>query len=362
MTSSDSPLLSVIVPVYNTAPFLPRCLDSLLGQTYRNLEIICVNDGSTDDSAAILDAYAAKASRIKVIHQENAGVSAARNRGIDVAKGALITFVDGDDWLEPDAYAKVVAAMVDGVDLVCFGMCIDGEIPLEKRKSKEEYYRIRYTGKINCGSSEILATDASSSNKAYRRSLIEQYKLRYIEGMAYGEDAAFYVCYAAVARLTCYLPEKLYHYVQRAKSAMDISAQRHGRCIDHLLVVRGIGSFYRSLQMPAHRADLLVRVFSRFYDFAAWHTPLEMREVVDDEAYRIGKEYGLLFDNRFPVVRRVRSMTDNRFVKLFHWYVDNRECYGFCGRAICSITYEPEQVVYRLFGKCVKTIRMPERA
>lgn len=92
-----SALLSVVVPVYNAAAFLPRCLDSLIQQTYSNLEIICVNDGSTDGSAVILDAYAAKDSRIKVIHQENAGVSAARNRGLDAATGEIIGFCDADD-------------------------------------------------------------------------------------------------------------------------------------------------------------------------------------------------------------------------------------------------------------------------
>ena len=99
----NRPVISIIVPVYNVAPFLSRCLDSLVGQTYENLEIICVDDGSTDGSAAILDACAAKDSRIKVIHQENAGVSVARNRGLDAATGEFVTFVDADDWLEPDA-------------------------------------------------------------------------------------------------------------------------------------------------------------------------------------------------------------------------------------------------------------------
>lgn len=105
----ENPLLSVIVPVYNAARFIPRCLESLLGQTYRNLEIICVNDGSADDSAAVLDAYAAKDSRVKVIHKENAGVSEARNRGLALAKGDIIGFCDADDAYVPGALERVVA-------------------------------------------------------------------------------------------------------------------------------------------------------------------------------------------------------------------------------------------------------------
>lgn len=103
----QEPLLTIIVPVYNVAAYLPRCLDSLVEQTYRNLEVICVNDGSTDASAAILDEYAARDSRIRVIHQQNAGVSAARNNGLAVAKGQIIGFCDADDCYTKEALRQV---------------------------------------------------------------------------------------------------------------------------------------------------------------------------------------------------------------------------------------------------------------
>ncbi|WP_153045921.1 glycosyltransferase family 2 protein, partial [Streptococcus suis] len=96
----DQSLISVIVPVYNVKPYLARCLDSLLKQTHTNFELLLVNDGSKDGSAFILEEYAKKDSRIRVIHQENMGVSAARNRAIDEAKGSYITFIDSDDFVE----------------------------------------------------------------------------------------------------------------------------------------------------------------------------------------------------------------------------------------------------------------------
>lgn len=92
-------LISVIIPVYNTAEYLPRCLNSILNNTYRDLEVICVNDGSPDNSLEVLNSYAEKDSRVKVIDQENSGVSAARNHGLDVATGEYIAFVDSDDWV-----------------------------------------------------------------------------------------------------------------------------------------------------------------------------------------------------------------------------------------------------------------------
>ena len=98
-------MFSIIIPVYNVAPYLRECLDSVLAQTLTDWEAICIDDGSTDGSGAILDEYAAKDKRFKVIHQKNAGVSAARNSGIDAATGEYVTFLDGDDaydrsWLE----------------------------------------------------------------------------------------------------------------------------------------------------------------------------------------------------------------------------------------------------------------------
>ena len=116
------PLLSVIVPVYNTAPWLRKCLNSIINQTYRNIEIICVDDGSTDDSLAVLQQYAVLDSRIKVIHQENAGVSVARNRGVEVASGDYVGFVDSDDSLACNAFEIIVPHMEAKPDVVVFGI------------------------------------------------------------------------------------------------------------------------------------------------------------------------------------------------------------------------------------------------
>ncbi len=101
-------LISVIVPVYNTAELLPKCIDSILTQTYSNLEVILVNDGSSDNSGNICDEYAKKDSRIKVIHKENGGVSEARNVALDTVNGDYVIFVDSDDYLEPTIYETLI--------------------------------------------------------------------------------------------------------------------------------------------------------------------------------------------------------------------------------------------------------------
>lgn len=96
------PTISVIVPVYNVEPYLRQCVDSILGQTFRDFELILVDDGSPDGCPAICDEYAKMDSRVKVIHKENGGLSSARNAGLDVAKGKYIAFVDSDDWIHPE--------------------------------------------------------------------------------------------------------------------------------------------------------------------------------------------------------------------------------------------------------------------
>lgn len=104
MNKETLPLISIIVPVYNVEGYLDRCLQSICGQTYTNLEIILVDDGSTDSSGDVCDKFAQSDFRIKVIHQSNGGQSAARNKGLSIATGEYIGFVDGDDWIDPDMY------------------------------------------------------------------------------------------------------------------------------------------------------------------------------------------------------------------------------------------------------------------
>ncbi len=116
-----NPGISVIVPVYNTAAFLPACLDSILTQSFRDLEVICVDDGSPDDSGEILREYSGRDERLTVVAKENAGLGAARNSGMDVAVGENILFVDSDDRLLPDALAAMAAAAAPDIDIVCGG-------------------------------------------------------------------------------------------------------------------------------------------------------------------------------------------------------------------------------------------------
>ena len=115
-------MISVIVPVYNVEPYLASCLDSIISQTYRELEILLIDDGSQDEIGKICDRYAASDERIRVFHTENKGLSAARNFGLDRAEGEYIAFVDSDDRIEPDMYDTLLVALIEtGADAAACG-------------------------------------------------------------------------------------------------------------------------------------------------------------------------------------------------------------------------------------------------
>lgn len=131
----EEELISVIVPVYNVESYLDRCISSIVQQTYQNLEIILVDDGSTDRSGAICDAWQQKDKRIRVIHKKNGGVSSSRNTGMEQAQGRFWGFVDSDDYIAPDMYEYLYNHRVDG------GVCACGFIEVEERQRKKKANR-----------------------------------------------------------------------------------------------------------------------------------------------------------------------------------------------------------------------------
>lgn len=209
------PLISLIVPVYNSEKDLRRCLDSLIGQTYQNLEIILIDDGSTDSSGAICDEYAAKDSRIVCVHQPNGGVSKARNRGLSMARGAYINFPDSDDYLELDTFAYLMTRIEEyGCEAVNFETFVtypDREIP---HQLPEKYYGLHDTEGAH---RVMLVGEPFCANKLYARELVEG--LRFREDIFRGEDSLFAHLALDRAEKIWFDNRPLYHYVQSEESA-----------------------------------------------------------------------------------------------------------------------------------------------
>ena len=184
-----NPEISIIVPVYNVEKYLKRCIDSILNQSFTNFELILVDDGSTDNSGKIIDEYAIKDERIKVIHKENGGQGSARNRGLDIAKGNYIGFVDSDDWIHKDMY-KCMYQIIneDSTDIVQVGHNTVEEYTKDKRCNINDLNIICIDNIIekftDCNSFEILPL-IFPVNKLYRRELWKN--LRFPEGK-FAED------------------------------------------------------------------------------------------------------------------------------------------------------------------------------
>ncbi len=213
----DEKLVSVIVPAYNIEDYIGRCLDSIISQTYKNLEIIVVDDGSRDHTGEILDNYAKKDRRIKVIHKENGGVSSARNKGIEAAEGDYIGFIDGDDFIEPEMY-KILLDLLEeeNADIAHCGYQM--VFP-----DRVDYYH--NTGKKKIQTTEEGLKDLLSGemiepglvNKLYKKKLVKNCRLD--ETVKINEDLLMNYQLFKLSQKSVYYDITPYSYMIRSSSA-----------------------------------------------------------------------------------------------------------------------------------------------
>ncbi len=210
------PKISVIIPVYNAENYLRKCLQSVCEQSLKDLEIICINDGSTDNSQEILERFAAKDTRIKIIKQNNAGLSATRNKGILLAKGEYLGFVDADDWINPDFYNTLyTAADNKNADVALGGIiCVkdDSQKPLIWHKKSQSAVKPVEKFKL-CK----LPAYNYVVNKIYRRDFILQNKFLFAEGVYY-EDMLWSCPVIFAANVVVSAPNATYYYRQNPVS------------------------------------------------------------------------------------------------------------------------------------------------
>ncbi|MDR3314698.1 MAG: glycosyltransferase [Oscillospiraceae bacterium] len=259
--ASMPPLVTVIVPVFNAEPYLRQCLDSILTQSYKNLEILLVDDGSSDASGGICDAYAQKDARVRALHRANAGPSAARNAGLDFARGAYILFADADDWLAPTlAEVLVQRAIATNADLVqcrVFDVEADGANPrlnplvnapdtLEQLEITAQnragvYLRYLYPYVWACPWGRLLRTAALQG-------------LRFVDTpLRSDEDAIFFFCLFATLRRVEAVQEALYYYRQVPGSLTHSALRAPRKIAQRLLLVQ---EFERYLKQDHQNAGL----------------------------------------------------------------------------------------------------------
>ena len=298
------PFLSIILPVYNGSKFVGKCIDSILGNTYTDFELIIVDDGSTDATAEICDRYAARDKRVVVYHNTNHGVSYSRNFGIDHANGTWVGFVDADDWLAGDAFSTIATnTQNDKTDVVCYGF-------LSVTKDNETAVRLPSVvgGKFSFMREQMLHGWTVVWDTFFRKDFLERHALRFKEGITIGEDFEFLFRAFYYAKDIVVIDKPLYYY-----NRMNEDSALHKMTVKH----------YDEII----EANLLVAQFFKENGILD-----EFREIVAWKVLRAKQDYVLdvathdKFLAIYPECHKyiLSCPTINNKIKLMMWFLTHR--------------------------------------
>ena len=311
--------VSVIVPIYNVEEYLPKCLDSCINQTLYDIEIICVNDGSTDGSEKILNEYAKIDRRIKIVSKENSGLSSARNVGIHEASGEWIMFLDSDDFLSPTACERVwIESQEATTDIIVFGSNIYPANPTPPTWYSDTLHikTKRYFG----FKPEILFKEPGAKpfvwRQAFSKDFLNRFSLSFDQTVKYGEDIIFQFTAFPLAENVSFISNRLYNYRwQRSGSLMESVDRKSGERIEqHLSLIDRILDYW-----TRHGITEKYGVYT-----LDWVLEFIVNELIEDDyekkseyAARLRdsiKKYGLerykndLWPDRAYLYKRLRSM------------------------------------------------------
>ena len=318
----DKPKVSIILPVYNCEKYLGPCLASVLNQTLREFELVCIDDGSTDRSSAILEDYARRDPRIVVLRQENSGAASARNRGLEKASAPYIGFVDGDDFVLPEMYEKLYEAMESyNVDFVECGAEVVFAYPFPGDK---EWLR-RWMGAKRRGRMEDRSFFLESCRELwkvlFRRDLIDRYTIRFEEGFSSNEDGTFILSYKSLVKSGYYIDKNLYLYFQYEDSIMGKTMTKTSgtRILEQLKT----GETYHDFLVKNGIFEKQFFYFWNYYiscisNFYAWADPgvIKLYGPKTIKAFLSGKDLDCLKASRYLVLRRFQKLPDE---KLYDW-------------------------------------------
>ncbi|MCR5024033.1 MAG: glycosyltransferase [Lachnospiraceae bacterium] len=323
-------MISVIIPVYNAEQYIEKMTNAVLSQTWKDFELLLVNDGSTDESGTICDALALKDKRIHVIHQSNGGSSKARNKGLDHAKGNYIAFFDADDLIEPDMLEKLMNGFDrSAVDIVSCGYdevkdgiktvksCPPEEICLTPTEAYRELFK---------APSGIWSN--SNCNKLYKAELFRT--IRYKEGIL-GEDIEISARLIEASKGALCLPYVLYHYIHRENSntTRPLNNKRLAILDTTAEIVARVSIKYPELKKDAYAYDLLWMIFS-------WNN---INESPDQKRF-------------YPYKKRIRRRIRENFTEYYH-----NSCVTFYMKvmmfAMVAHCYEPVKKAGNIIGKMI---------
>ena len=264
-----TPLISVIVPVYNVQQYLHKCIDSILGQTYTNLELILIDDGSTDGSGEICDEYMSHDARVHTLHKENGGVSKARNVALNIAKGDFVIFVDSDDWIEPNSL-ELSIKLLENYDILYFDIVWHYDDHSIRTNSAGNFEVTTKEG-VELSIFRLIhnLTDINlfgfTVNKIFRKSIIDKFNIRFVENLSISEDEIFTMEYCMHSSSLKYVAVPLYHYIWKQQGL----THKYKEEKEYLLLVDKLKSFLPKI----HNAELLKlekERIAQYLNLAAW--------------------------------------------------------------------------------------------
>ena len=302
--------VSIIVPIYNAEKYLSRCIDSILNQTYKNYEVILVNDGSKDDSINICNKYMALNNKIKILNKENGGVSSARNLGIENSKGKYIIFVDPDDSIDNDLLEYCLNIIRENdCEIVCYGMKTYKNDILQSNIYNDEIVEIYESEEIIKEYARSGKFLYSSCNKLFSKKLLDNTKVRFSNEIRYAEDALFNYCIFMHTNRLAISNLKKYNYFINDKSTVKSVTEK--------------------------RLDIL-KAQKKIYDILECHKYLEYKELILKQyiesciliAIDIAREKSIL--NKRCILKEVKyDIKYNKDMLMGYKFIDNKQKYIF---------------------------------
>ncbi len=354
-----NPLVSVVVPVFNAEKYLPRCIKSILEQTYINIELLLINDGSGDRSAEICDDYAAKDDRVKVIHKDNGGVSAARNRGMDESRGEFIVFVDSDDWIEKTAIEYMVATVFREKT----------EIVMMSYDNRNNKVIIPDFG-IKCNRLDIHKSEAmrwkelfehgnshTVWGKLFSSEIIKEKNIRFDLQMTYGEDVKFLFDYLNNCEKIYVSDEVGYHYNKLNENAA--TRKYHGNLTEGIIKYHiSMVSFIEKLNISQSEKDSIIarcaakRILNLIYPYVYYLPEKQALKNIEECLIKFDKWIGR--DDAWKYNRREESRLVNAIFErdVARIYTEQKKLFK---------KFSPKQIVSDMVYKILRPITEKKR-
>lgn len=270
--------LTVIVTAHNNADTVSRCLDALIGQTFSNINILCIDDASTDGTLKVLQAYAKEHKNISVIHStKNQGIARVRNQAIDACTTPFLMFCDGDDYYTPDACQLLHDAITSSKsDLAIGEIKVTYQAHQEMKPSDDNYYSLKYHGFQPINSVLTFALDFSPTNKIYRKSILDKYNIRCPAGKHF-EDAYLNIAYLAVSKSIYFVNQPVYNYIRHTGSIMSNTWSKNSGTdysIEHLDIAFELYDFFAKHQLfkKPQNTEIFWHAFRDFESLAINHS------------------------------------------------------------------------------------------